>query len=359
MAANRLCFRPDQGLQMRFDHLRRRQFIRLIGGAAASLGWLSPARSQQAVKMHRFAIVHPSVAVEDMNESSHLPTFPALFKELGRLNYVEGQNLAVERYAGKRQANLTDLARDVVATRPDVIFASSNPVVLSVKAMTETIPIVGIMADPVAYGLAASLARPGGNITGISSDAGLDIWGKRLQVLQEAIATVSRVGFLTSRLASNQLLVAQMGAMRDAGRQLNISLVGPPLESPVDEGEYRRVFREMAQERVDGVIVSDYATNFVYRQLIVDLAAEARLPTVYPFREYFEVGGLMAYGSSVTDLYTRAAGYIDKIIKGGNAAEVPIYLEQKFELLINMRKAKALGLTIPTSLLVRADEVID
>ena len=140
---------------------------------------------------------------------------------------------------------------------------------------------------------------------------------------------------------------------------MNISLVGPPLESPVDEGEYRRVFREMAQERVDGLIVSDYATNFVYRQLIVDLAEEARLPTVYPFGEYFELGGLIAYGASVADTYTRAAGYIDKILKGANAAEMPIYLEEKFQLLINLRKAKALGLTIPTSLLVRADEVIE
>jgi putative tryptophan/tyrosine transport system substrate-binding protein len=225
--------------------------------------------------------------------------------------------------------------------------------------MTETIPIVGLMADPVAYGLAASLGRPGGNITGISVDAGLDIWGKRLQVLQEAMPTVSKVGFLASRLSSNQLLVAQMGALRDAGRKLNISLVGPPLESPVDEGGYRRVFREMAQERVDGLIVSDYATHFVHRQLIVDLAEEARLPTVYPFREYFEVGGLIAYGSSITDTYARAAGYIDKILKGVTAAEMPIYLEETFELLINMRKAKALTLTIPTSLLVRADEVIE
>jgi putative tryptophan/tyrosine transport system substrate-binding protein len=344
---------------MQLDQLKRRDFIMLLGSVAASVGSPYPARSQQAAKVHHLAIVHPSIAMEDMNESSHLPTFPALFKELRRLNYVEGRNLAVERHTGKGRPNFTDLARDVVGSKPDVIFASSNPVVLSLRAMTETIPIVGTMADPVVYGLAASLARPGGNITGISVDAGLDIWGKRLQVLQEAMPTASRVGFLSSRLASNQLLVAQMGAMRDAGRQLNISLLGPPLENPVDEGEYRRVFRQMAQEGVNGLIVSDYATNFVYRQLIVDLAEEVRLPTVYPFREYFEVGGLIAYGSSATDIYTRAAGYIDKILKGANAAEIPIFLEQKFELLINLRKAKALGLTIPTSLLVRADEVIE
>jgi putative ABC transport system substrate-binding protein len=339
--------------------MRRREFITLLGGAAAAVGSPDPARSQQAAKVHHIAIVHPSAAVEDMNESSHTTTFPALFKELRRLNYVEGRNLAVERYTGKGRAHFTDLARDVVGTNPDVIFASSNPVVLSLRAMTETIPIIGLMADPVAYGLAASLARPGGNITGISVDAGLDIWGKRLQVLQEAMPTVSRVGFLTSRLAFNQLLVAQMGAMRDAGRKLNISLLGPPLESPIDEGEYRRVFREMAQERVDGLIVSDYATNFVHRQLIIDLAQEVQLPTVYPYREFFELGGLIAYGSSITDTYTRAAGYIDKILKGASAAEMPIYLEAKFELLINLRKAKALGLTIPASLLVRADEVIE
>jgi putative ABC transport system substrate-binding protein len=341
-------------------YIQRREFITLLSGStAAVVGSPYPARSQQTAKVHHIAIVHPSAAVEDMNESSHTATFPALFKELRRLSYVEGRNLAVERYTGKGRGNFTDLARDVVGTNPDVIFASSNPVVLSLRAMTETIPIVGLMADPVAYGLAASLARPGGNITGISVDAGLDIWGKRLEVLQEAMPTVSRVGFLSSRLASNQLLAAQMGAMREAGRKLNISFLGPPLESPFDEGEYRRVFRDMAQERVDGLIVSDFATHFVHRRLIVDLAQELRLPTVYPFREYFESGGLIAYGSSITDTYTRAAGYIDKILKGASAAEMPIYLEEKFELLINLRKAKALGLTIPTSLLVRANEVIE
>jgi putative tryptophan/tyrosine transport system substrate-binding protein len=152
-----------------------------------------------------------------------------------------------------------------VGTKPDVIFASSNPVVLSLRAMTEAIPIVGFMADPVAYGLAASLARPGGNITGISADAGLDIWGKRLEVLHEAIPTASRVGFLSPRLATNQL---HTGVMREAGRQLNISLLGLPLESPVDEGEYRRVFRQMARERVDGLVVSDNAISFVHRRLL-------------------------------------------------------------------------------------------
>jgi ABC transporter substrate binding protein len=218
--------------------MRRREFITLLGGAAA---WPLAVRAQQPP----MPVIGFLGSLSQTAQSTWTAAFVERMREHG---WIEGR-------------------------------------------MTETIPIVGLMADPVAYGLAASLGRPGGNITGISVDAGLDIWGKRLQVLQEAMPTVSKVGFLASRLSSNQLLVAQMGALRDAGRKLNISLVGPPLESPVDEGGYRRVFREMAQERVDGLIVSDYATHFVHRQLIVDLAEEARLPTVYPFREYFEVGG--------------------------------------------------------------------
>jgi len=202
----------------------------------------------------------------------------------------------------------------------------------------------------------ASIARPGGNITGVSVEAGLDIWGKRLQVLREAIPTASKVGFLGSHQIWN---LPQVNALRETTQQLHISLLGPPIESPIDEKGYRRVLQSMAQEHVDGLIIGDQLEHVTYRRLIVDLAYNGRLPTVYPYREHFEVGGLMAYGPSLADVFRRLGSYVDQILKGASPGELPIYLASKFELLINLTTAKSLGLSFPSSLLLTADEVTE
>ena len=202
--------------------MRRREFIgSLIGTAVA---WPLAASAQQPAKVYRVAIVHPSVPVKEMNETGD-SRFKALFGELRRLGYIEGQNLTLERYSGEgRTAHYADLASEVVRQQPDVIFAITGRMVRNFKAATATIPIVGSMADPVAFGLVSSLARPGGNITGVSSDAGLEIWGKRLGLLRELIPAASRVGFLASPD------VAELPAMREAAQEAGICLVGPPLE---------------------------------------------------------------------------------------------------------------------------------
>jgi putative ABC transport system substrate-binding protein len=228
--------------------------------------------------------------------------------------------------------------------------------VLCFKAATDTIPVVAVMPDPVLLGIVTNIARPGGNITGVSVEAGPEIWGKRLQVLREAVPTAAKVGFLASRQLWSQ---PNADAVRLAAQPLGISILGPPLESPIQAEEYRRVLGAMAQEHVDGVIIGDQAENTNYRQLIVDLVRAAKLPTIFPYREYFEVGALMAYGPAATDFYRRLAGYIDQILKGAHPGDLPIYLESKFDLLINLKTAKALGITIPPSLLVRADEIIE
>jgi putative ABC transport system substrate-binding protein len=335
--------------------MRRREFITLLGGAAA--GWAIAARAQQAAKAYRIAIVSPSAAIAQMSETGDNPNYPALFKELRRLGYVEGENLIVARYSGEgREERYPELCRDVVRTKPDIIVVSSSRFVLCFKTTTHTIPVVATMADPVPFGIVSSLARPGGNITGVSVEAGLEIWGKRLQVLREAIPTASKVGFLGSRQIWD---LPEGNAMRSGTQQMGISLLGPPVESPIRESEFRRVINSMKQEGVDGIIVSDQPETFVYRRLIVDLVDNARLPTLFPSREQFEAGGVMAYGPPIVDVYRRLAGYIDRILKGANPGDMPIYLESKFELLINLRKAKALGLTVPPSLLARADEVIE
>jgi putative ABC transport system substrate-binding protein len=335
--------------------MRRREFIgSLIGTAVA---WPLAARAQQPAKVYRTAIVNPSVPVERMIEGTYLRTFEAFFGELRRLGYIEGQNLIVERYSGEGQtAHYAELAKEVVRQQPDVILANTNRMVGNFKAATITIPIVGTMSDPVAFGLVSSLARPGGNITGISSDAGIEIWRKRLGLLRELIPAASRVGFFVTRD-----LVGSAGevAFRDAAQQAGMSLVGPPLEGTIQDAEYRRVFGLIMQERADVLIVIDQSEHATYSRLIIELAEESRLPALYPSRFFAEQGGLMAYGIDGADLYRRAAGYIARILQGAKPSELPIDQATKFELIINLKTAKALGITVPQILLAGADEVIE
>jgi len=337
--------------------MRRRDFIKVVVGSAAA--WPLTAHAQQTAKMHRIALVHPSVSIADMRESGGYPLYAVLFKELRRLGYIEGVNLVVARYSAEgREERYPELCQEVVRTNPDIIVTARSNLALCFKAATATIPVVTTMGDPVPFGIVANIARPGGNITGVAVEAGQEIWGKRLQVLREVVPTAAKVGFLGSRLIWD-LPHGQIDALRQAAQQLGISLVGPPIESPIQDEEYRRVLGAMAQEHVDGVIIGDQSENVAYGQLIVDLVRTAKLPTVFPYREYFELGALMAYGPSFSDAWRRLAGYIDQILKGAYPGDLPIYLMSKFDLLINLKTAKALGITIPPSLLVRADEVIE
>jgi len=335
--------------------MRRREFITLIGNAVVA--WPFAARAQQATKTYHIALVHPSLSVADMNETSKgNPSYTVLFKELRRLGYTEGENLVVTRYSGEgREERYPELCHEVVRTNPDIIVTNTSRLVLGFKRATDTIPVVAVMADPVPFGIVTSLARPGGNITGVSVEAGTDIWGKRLQILREAVPTASKVGYLGSRQMWD---LPEVNVLREAARQLGISLLGPPMESPIQGEEYRRVLGAMTQEHVDGVVIGDQGEHFPNRQLIVDLVRAAQLPTIFPYREYFEIGALLVYGPSLLDLYRHLAGYVDQILKGAPPGELPIYLASKFDLLINLTTAKALGLPIPPSLLVRADEII-
>src|SRR5215470_939624 len=336
--------------------MRRREFICLIGGSAAAT-WPLAARAQQTAKTHRIALVHPSVSIADMSESGGNPNYAALFKELRRFGYIEGVNLVVTRYSGEGQEErYPELCREVVRTKPDVIVTASTRLVLSFKAATNTVPVVAAMGDPVPVGIVANIARPEGNITGVSSVAGSEIWGKRLQILREAVPTASKIGFLGSRQLWSR---PSTDVLRKAAQQSGIALLGPPIESPIQGEEYRRTLGAMLREHVDAVIIGDQTENITYRQLIIDLVRAAKLPAIFPFREYFEVGALMAYGPSTSDIYRRLAGYIDQILKGARPGDLPIYLQSRFDLLINLATAKALGITIPPSLLVRADEVIE
>ena len=280
----------------------------------------------------------------------------AFFDELRRLGYIEGENLIIERYSAEgHHERYADIAREIVTRRPDVIVTGTNPVVNAFKAATSTIPVVAFMLDPLKAGLVTSLSRPGGNLTGITLDAGIEIWGKRLQMLKEAIPSTAKAAFLGMRGgwegSSEQVL-------RDAGDRLGISLVWmlPEKGTP---SEIERVFAAMGQQRPDAVLVSGEGDLYAHRTLIAELAEKNRLPAMCPYRDYVEAGGLMAYAVDLAELLRRMADDVHQILKGAKPGNIPIYQPTKFELLINLKTAKALGLTLPPALLARADEVIE
>ena len=267
---------------------------------------------------------------------------------------VEGKNLAVERYSGEgRPEGFADLARDVFNRNPEVIVASTAAVEQALHAATAIIPMV-VADDPIQAGLAASLAHPGGNVTGVRVYVGVEILGKRLQILKEAVPSASNVAYLSVRTDPPE----NQRQLREAGRRLNISMIATPLEESTPS-EYRRVFSEIAPERADAIIVSSDGTLVPYRQLIVELAEKSRLPAMYPWRDYVEAGGLMAYEVDPSELGRRMADDVHEILNGAKPGDIPIYQPTKFELVINLKGAKELGLTIPPSLLALADEVIE
>ncbi len=291
-----------------------------------------------------------------LTEDGGLSAFAAFFKELRKLGYIEGGNLLVERYSGEgRTEHYANLARDVVLSHPDLIFTVTTRMAQHFKATATTIPIVAYLADPVASGLARSLAQPGGNITGVIPDVGADFWGKQLEFLKVVVPTARKVAYLTPRGAWN---MPGGVAIRKAANQIAVELIGALLEGSIDEPEYRRVFAAMAQERVDAVMVNDSAENYTNQRLITKLAESGRLPAIYPDRSFVELGGLMAYGPELEELYRHAANQIDQILKGAKPGELPFYQATKFKLTINLNTAKVLGLAIPQSVLLRADEVI-
>jgi putative ABC transport system substrate-binding protein len=328
--------------------MRRRDFtVGLLLATAAGA-----VRAQEPAKQHRIAIIasRPVAMIDDPAS----PVFAAFFAELRRLGDVEGQNLTVERYSGGgRPAGYADLARQVVSRKPDVIVAGTNPMAQAVRAASDTIPIVWIGVEGIGEGLAASLAHPGGNLTGVDFND-YEVWGKRLQILKEAVPSASKFAFLLLR--GTWELEGQR--LREMGRRLGISLVGMPLDESTPS-EYQRVFAEIAPQRPDTIIVHDRGDLLNYRQLIVELVNKNRLPAMYGALEFIEVGGLMAYQADQGEAGRRMADDVHQILKGANPGDIPIYQAAKFQFIINLKAAKALGLTLPPALLAAADEVIE
>ncbi len=322
-----------------------------------SLAFLvAPLAAQgQAGKVYRLAIVATTLPVAEYTAD---PAVRAFFVELQRLGYVEGKNLVVEgRSALGRPERFPEIAAEVVRLNPDVILAGSNRVLRALRAATTTIPIVGTsLSFPVEYGLATSLARPGANLTGLTDDAGSEIYAKGLELLRDAVPGISRVANLTTTASSN----GPVGTLqRDGARRLGVTLIPALMDGPFQEAQYLEAFQAMTRNGAQAVLIGNIAEHFANRRLIAELAIRHRLPTIAPGREFVGVGSLMAYGVSYPDNWRRAATYVDKILKGAKPADLPIEQPTKFELIINLKTAKALGLAIPPSVLARADEIIE
>ena len=279
----------------------------------------------------------------------------AFLRALQERGWVEGQNLIIEyRWADGNVERLPDLAAELVQLKVDLIVAPAGSAALAAKKATSSIPIVMIFpSDPVEMGLVASLSRPRGNITGTTYTAGSEIFGKQLQILKEAIPHASRVAVLLN--PADLSIVTQGKELEAAARFLHIRLQKVEARGPE---EFESAFAAMARDRADALLVGGTSTFLAHRTRIAELAVKGRLPTMCNFREIVEAGGLMAYAVNMPDFVGHAAVYVDKILKGAKAADLPIEQPTNFELTINLKPAKALGLTIPQSVLARADTVI-
>ena len=331
----------------------RRRFLltSLAGALAAPLA----AEAQQPVKMARVGILSPTTP----GPTTQPPAVGIMAHLSGRLNelgWVEGKSLVFEpRYAGGNPDRLPGLAADLVRVHVDIIVAMSPPAIRAALNATRTVPIVMAFSgiDPVKAGFVSSLARPGGNVTGLSILA-TDVTVKRLELLKEALPRASRVAVLVN--PRNPSTTEQVAALSGAASTLGVQI--QPVEVARSE-KYADAFAVIGRSRPDALIVPSDPEFFRDRRALVDLATQARMPASYEWREFVEVGGFMSYGSNFEDVAARAALYVDRILKGAKPADLPVEQPTRFELLINLKTAKALGLTIPPSLLARADQIIE
>ena len=332
----------------RSPEIPRRAFMAVIAGSllAAPLA----AEAQPAAQV-------PRIGYLALNPAANPHLHEAFRQGLRDLGYVEGRNIVIEyRDAEGKPERLPALAAELVALKVAVLVAQPTVTALAAKRATRTIPIVFPVAEPVTSGLVTSLARPGGNITGLSILAP-EMGGKGLELLKQAVPGVSRVAVLWDPGAFPEGTTKDMRKeVEGAARVLGLRLQFIEARGPED---FDRAFSDMTRARAGALTVLGGSMFFSQRRRLVDLAAKNRLPAVYQWREGVDAGGLMAYGPSVPDLFRRAATYVDKILKGAKPGDLPVEQPTKFELVINLKTAKALGLTIPPSLLQRADQVIE
>jgi putative tryptophan/tyrosine transport system substrate-binding protein len=325
--------------------MKRREFIMLLGGAAAACPLA--ARAQQAGKLPTIGILGGSTA------SVFTQRTIAFLQRLHKLGWIEGRNVVIEyRWAEGNTERLSEIAAEFVRLQVDVLVADGTAAVVAAQRATSAIPIVmAVVADPVGSGLVASLARPGGNVTGLSTQQP-DVAGKRLELLREVVPGLRRLATMANTGAAGAML--EMAEVQAAARTLGLGVVTLEIRHAED---IAWAF-EALKGRVEALYVCGDPLMSTNRIRINTLALTARLPTIYNFRDYVEVGGLMSYGPNFPDMYRRAADFVDKILRGEKPADIPVEQPTKFDLIINLTTAKALGLELPATVLARADDVI-
>jgi ABC-type uncharacterized transport system substrate-binding protein len=323
--------------------VKRREFITLLGGAAVA--WPLAARAQQAARPARIGLM----------ASQLLPPQQRFSRRLQEQGYVEGRNVQLEwRFAEGQDDRFSAFAAELVALPVDLIVTWGTPAALAAKQATRTIPIVmGASGDPVSVGIVSNLARPEGNITGFAAQ-NVELEAKRLELLKDLLPRLSRVAILAN--TANPFLDALMKRLRPAAAQLQVTL---ELFEARNKDEIEGALLRLAQARPDAVLVSPDLVLVTKRNEIAATLAKSKLPAVYPFREYAAAGGLIVHGANLGILSERAAAYVDRILKGARPADLPVQLATEFELIINLKAAAAIGLTIPPTFIARADEVIE
>jgi putative tryptophan/tyrosine transport system substrate-binding protein len=326
--------------------MRRREFIRLLGGAAA---WPIAARAQQAGRVYRIGVLEMSSA------APIAANFDAFRKSLRELGYVEGQNLVLDyRSADGRPERFPQLVAELLHLNVDLLLTRGTPAVVAAKNATGTIPVVmAASGEPVETGVVAGLAHPGGNVTGLSALTS-ELVAKRLELMRETVAGTRRIAFLQD--IGNPVGSLQWKELRTAAPSLGLEVQLLDVRKPDD---IVQAFDIAIAQRADAILVGTDTVTLANARQVVELAAKHRLPAIYNNREFIDAGGLMGYGVSYPDLYRRAAIFVDKIFKGANPADLPVEQPTKFDLVINLKTAKALGLEIPATVLARADEVIE
>ena len=324
--------------------MRRREFIAVLGGGAAL--WSQAASAQQPEKMHRIGYLTllsgPTSSTEGFQRG------------LSQLGYVEGQNVIIlYRWAAGRKDRLVDLAKELLQLKVDLFASQSTEAIMAIRSINETIPIVMTsVSDPIGNKLVASFARPGGSTTGVTLFS-TDLATKRLGLLKEVVPNLSRVAVLVERdHPPTDTMIKETQAVA-GGMQIELQILETRPE------QIREAFKSMERARPDALIVQQTATFNAYTKEIADLALESRLPSIHESREYVRAGGLMAYGPDIFASGQRAAYYVDRILKGANAADLPVEQPTKFVLALNLKCAKTLGVTVPPALLATADEVIE
>ncbi len=330
--------------------MRRRDFL-FAAGALLS----DSARAQPAAKK-RLALVSPSAKVAEMKIGGE-PFFGLLLSELKPLGYVEGENLIVDRFSGEGNLDrYADVARDVIAAQPDVIFSQGTPMTLRFKRSGTMIPVVALTGDPIRFGIVSSLANPGGNITGVSVDAGIEMWAKRLGFLVEAVPNLTGIVFVATKGGWDG---PGGKATREAAEKLGISVVGALVPSPFNETEFLRILDAIPASSRGGVVMSDEAETYSNRAVILEWIKKVRAPAIFPYRDMTEAGGLMSYSWSMNSVARNHAMLIAKILRGAKPGDLPYLQEVRFELAFNLKTANGLGLAAPSALLARADAVIE